>query len=107
MDKLKFLHIILLILPVLLFGQSSQTTISGFIYEESNGEAIIGANVFIDGLPIGSSTNHSGYYVIPEVPAGSHKLIFEYLGYIYSSSTHLSYFLSSAVIDRLTLLSFS
>jgi len=81
MKNIFILMITMFIFPVFLLGQNGQTTISGFIYDESNGEAIIGANVFIDGLPIGSSTNHSGYYVIPEVPAGNHTLIFEYLGY--------------------------
>ena len=70
-----------LLFPVWIFSQTTPITISGFIYEESNGEAIIGANVYIEGSPIGSSTNHSGYYVIPEVPAGNHVIIIEYLGY--------------------------
>ncbi len=39
-----------LLFPVFIFSQTTPTTISGFIYEESNGEAIIGANVYIEGL---------------------------------------------------------
>ncbi len=56
-------------------------SVSGFVHDAANGEAIIGANVYIKDLNIGSSTNHSGYYVIPEVPPGEHILITEYLGY--------------------------
>ena len=65
----------------MIFGQSKSTTISGFVYDQSNGEAIIGANVYIEGSPIGSATNLNGYYVIPEVPLDEHILISEYLGY--------------------------
>jgi hypothetical protein len=81
MKRIIILLNVFLLFPILLLSQNTQSTISGFIYEESNGEAIIGANVFIEGLPIGSATNHSGYYVIPEVPPGIHVLLFEYLGY--------------------------
>ncbi|MEJ2054803.1 MAG: TonB-dependent receptor [Calditrichaceae bacterium] len=43
---------------------------------------IIGANVYVEGASYGSSTNQSGYYVIPKIPAGSYKIIVDYLGYI-------------------------
>ena len=65
-----------------LFGQNKiNTTISGFVFDEANQEAIIGANVYIEELLIGSSTNVSGYYVITDVPAGTNKVQTSYLGY--------------------------
>ncbi len=64
------------------FAQSNRTaTVSGFVSDGSNGEALIGANVFIENTLIGSSTNLNGYYVIPKVPAGESMLIVDYIGY--------------------------
>ena len=42
-------------------AQTNRTAIvSGFIYDASNGEALIGANVFIENSLLGSSTNLNG-----------------------------------------------
>jgi len=71
-----------MILPFSIQSQSNHVgTISGFVYDEANGESMIGANVYLDGTMLGSSTNLSGYYVIPQVAAGDYILITEYLGY--------------------------
>ncbi len=56
-------------------------TVSGFVYSKDNGETLIGANVYFNNLPMGSSTNLSGYYVIPDIPVGHHTLICDYQGY--------------------------
>lgn len=66
----------------LVFGQDRQyATISGFVYDAANGEALIGANVFLEETEIGSSTNNSGYYAIPRIPVGNYTLIIHYIGY--------------------------
>ena len=63
-------------------AQANRTaTVSGFIYDASNGEALIGANVFIENTLLGSSTNLNGYYVIPKIPVGESNLIVDYIGY--------------------------
>lgn len=65
-----------------LSAQSNKTgTISGFVYGAANGEALIGANVYLENTLIGSSTNQSGYYVIPKVPVGEYTLVCHYIGY--------------------------
>ncbi|MFQ5649890.1 MAG: TonB-dependent receptor domain-containing protein [bacterium] len=56
-------------------------TLSGFIYDAANGEALIGANVYLEGTQVGSSTNVNGYYVIPGIPAGAYTLVVHYIGY--------------------------
>lgn len=56
-------------------------SISGFVTDAANGEALIGANVFLESTPIGSSTNENGYYVIPNIPAGEFTLVADYIGY--------------------------
>ena len=81
---MKSLYLILLLLLIIItqaYAQSNTGNISGYIYDKSNGEAIIGANVYAEGASYGSSTNQSGYYVIPKIPAGSYKIIVDYLGY--------------------------
>ncbi|MCH8019828.1 TonB-dependent receptor [candidate division KSB1 bacterium] len=63
-------------------AQTNRTaTVSGFIYDASNGEALIGANVFLENTLLGSSTNLNGYYVIPKIPVGESILIVDYIGY--------------------------
>ncbi len=64
------------------FGQDRQhATISGFVYDAASGEALIGANVYLDKTQIGGSTNSSGYFVIPRIPLGTYTLTAHYLGY--------------------------
>src|SRR3990172_9309631 len=72
-----FTAALFLLLVTNLFPQS----ISGFVYDGENGEALIGCNVFLKGTVYGSSTNQSGYFVIPKVPTGGYDLICAYLGY--------------------------
>lgn len=64
-----------------LFAQVGTATISGFVYDTANGEALIGANVFIAGSQIGSSSNIDGYYVMPRVPVGQYTLVAHFIGY--------------------------
>jgi hypothetical protein len=74
--------ILLLIICTSLFAEEkSVTTLSGFVYDSSDGEALIGANVYLEHTTIGGSTNLSGYYVIPNMPIGEYTLICEYMGY--------------------------
>jgi outer membrane cobalamin receptor len=73
---------VLLCLTTALFCQTPKgSTISGFVYDASNGEALIGANVYIKELTIGGTTNLSGYFALPNVPAGKHILTVSYMGY--------------------------
>ena len=54
MPKLSALIIILIALQVTIFGQAAKSaTISGFVYDAANGEALIGANAYIKKLNVG------------------------------------------------------
>lgn len=55
-------------------------TISGYITDNSNGEVLIGATVFVKELGIGSASNAYGYYTVA-VPAGNYSLVYSYIGY--------------------------
>lgn len=65
------------------FGAVVRTTgtISGFVYDSSNGEALIGANVFLRDTQIGTGSNVSGFFSIPKIPPGSYVLVCHYIGF--------------------------
>ncbi len=48
---------------------------------DANGEAMIGANVYLEGKNIGAITDFDGNYVINNVPTGKHALRTDYIGY--------------------------
>ena len=74
--------IFLIIICTTLFAQDKKpATLSGFVYDTANGEALIGANVYLENTTIGGSTNVSGDDVIPNMPIGQHVIICEYMGY--------------------------
>jgi len=82
MYKLTSLLMLLLCIGMSAFAQTEKNaTISGFVYDSANGEALIGANVYFRTLNTGASTNLSGYFAIPKVPFGSQTLIISYMGY--------------------------
>ncbi len=71
---------IIFCIPVLLLSQN-KASISGFVFDRNNKETVIGANVYLQELPLGSSTNQSGYYIITDIPRGNYTLICDYVGY--------------------------
>lgn len=59
---------------------SGRFTISGYIKEESSGEVIIGANVYVKETLQGTSTNQYGFYSLT-LPKGTYNIVYAYLGY--------------------------
>lgn len=76
--KLLFL-IILFSLPILVFSQK-KFTISGTVKDASNGEYLIGTNVYIKETFKGVSTNHYGFYSL-SLPSGKMTLVVSFIGY--------------------------
>ncbi len=58
-----------------------ESIINGFIYDASNREALIGANIYLKGINIGTSSNSSGFYVLPVTNPGTFELVVSYVGY--------------------------
>ncbi len=56
-------------------------SVYGFVTDSSSGEALIGANVFINELGLGMATDINGYYVLQEIPPGVHNILVSYVGY--------------------------
>jgi hypothetical protein len=55
-------------------------TISGFISDADDGEALIGTNIFINELGAGVVTNAYGFYSIT-IPEGYYSIKYSYMGY--------------------------
>ncbi|MDP2335187.1 MAG: TonB-dependent receptor [Bacteroidota bacterium] len=72
---------ILLLLIILSFqGFAGIMTLSGYLKDKANGEALIGASVYIPELKTGVVTNSYGFYSI-SVPQGSYTFNFSFIGY--------------------------
>ena len=55
-------------------------TLSGYIKNKTNGEGLIGANVYVDSLGEGTVTNKYGYYSLT-LPEGTYDVRYSYVGY--------------------------
>ena len=71
---------IIFILYTLLNGQNT-SSINGFVRNNSDGEPISYANVFISNTSIGTTTNRDGYFVISNLPVGEYELNVSMIGY--------------------------
>ncbi|MFT6064926.1 MAG: hypothetical protein ACJAQX_000787 [Polaribacter sp.] len=76
----KILLVILLILSQCITAQNKGTLKGLLTDKETNNESLPFANVIIKGTTIGTTTDFDGLYAI-QVPAGSHIVVFSFLGY--------------------------
>jgi len=76
--KTNYLIILLSLISSVLFAQ--EHTISGYVKDASNGEALISATIYVDEIKTGTLTNAYGFYSIT-LQAGSYNLNYSYLGY--------------------------
>ena len=75
-----FLLVFILMTGVLAYAQGDNS-IKGFVYEKSNGEPVMFANVFLKGTTHGSTTDINGYFSITRVPDGSYTIMVTSVGY--------------------------
>lgn len=81
--------IILLGIFQLNFSQDKSISISGFVFDATTGEALIGTNILVykDTLnknidPVyGAAANNFGFYMIPKLKREKYFLLFRYIGY--------------------------
>ncbi|MEN2400924.1 TonB-dependent receptor [Flavobacterium sp. MC2016-06] len=55
-------------------------TLSGTISDNKNNETLIGVNIYIPALKIGTTTNEYGFYSLT-IPSGEHQIEITYVGY--------------------------
>ncbi len=61
-------------------------TINGYVKDATDGEALIGATLFIKSTGAGTTTNVYGFYSLT-IPAGNHEIEFSYIGYAPQTQT--------------------
>ena len=76
---MKKLPILFLLFSSLLWGQE-KFAISGTVKDQSSGETLFGASVFILDSSIGTTTNEYGFYSIT-APEGNYTLVISYMGF--------------------------
>lgn len=59
----------------------SNAKIKGTITDALTGDPLIGTNIAILGTSLGTSTDLNGEYIITNIPAGTHTVVFRYIGY--------------------------
>jgi outer membrane receptor protein involved in Fe transport len=77
----KYLLIILLITAVSLIAAEEVGRLAGKITHEKSGAAIGNVSVFIEKLGKGISSKENGTYILNDIPAGKHSLIFQLIGF--------------------------
>lgn len=57
-------------------------TLRGLVVDSTNGEALLYANVYINELKVGASTDENGYFIIPSLKVdNNYSLAISYVGY--------------------------
>ncbi|MFH0992477.1 MAG: TonB-dependent receptor [bacterium] len=87
MKSVYFFLVIMLCSVSILLAQTGKIT--GKVTDARTGEALIGANVMLEGTTLGAVTNLEGYYVILSVPPGSYRLRSSIVGYTPSTISDL------------------
>ncbi|MEI7423206.1 MAG: TonB-dependent receptor [Prolixibacteraceae bacterium] len=77
MRQLSFI-VLFSLLQMTLFGVN--VTLSGYVKDKANGEALIGVTVYVPVVKTGVVTNNYGFYSI-SVPSGSYTVTYSCLGY--------------------------
>ena len=83
---MKQFSIFMLLLILSLPGFAEKVTLSGYLKDKANGEALIGASVYIPQLKTGVTSNVYGFFSI-SLPKGSYSVNFTYIGYQTQSPT--------------------
>ena len=77
---MKILNFIIFV--ILSFSYAKEkSSINGFIRDDATGEPISYANVFLSNSTIGAATNRDGYFVISNIPIGTHEINVTMIGY--------------------------
>ncbi len=71
------LHFFVLSLGAL--GQTAQ--VGGTVSDAKTGETLPFANIFINNSTLGVAADDKGVYVLKGIPAGSHEIVFSFVGY--------------------------
>ncbi|MFZ5515979.1 MAG: TonB-dependent receptor [Candidatus Zhuqueibacterota bacterium] len=74
-----FFLLILCVAPMLMGGTTGK--ISGLVTDKQTGAPLPGASVFLEGTPMGASTDMNGYFYVINVPPGKYRVKAMMMGY--------------------------
>ncbi|MCF1420896.1 TonB-dependent receptor [Mangrovimonas futianensis] len=77
---MKHFLLICLLFSVSLIHAQKIYSISGTIKDQSNGETLMGATVYLEGSNFGTTTNEYGFFSL-QAPEGNYTLIISFIGY--------------------------
>ena len=81
MQKIKRNLILFIILGNASILSQKYVSLNGFVRDDSNGEPISYANVFLSNTPMGAATNNEGYFVLSSIPPGIYEINVAMIGY--------------------------
>ena len=87
MSRLKFILFIIALMSITSFAQTGQ--VAGKVVDAEFGDAVIGANILIEGTNMGAAADFDGNYVISNVPVGEYTVIFSSIGFAKSKVTNV------------------
>ena len=102
-NKTHFIPILFFILIVSGLYAQAQQTVTGKIYDQQTGEALVGAEVTIPGTTVGAVTDLLGRFTLT-VPRGATKLQVQYIGYDPVQVTDLTDNLSLGLVESVSTL---
>ena len=66
--------LLLVLFPLILFSQNEKLyTLSGYVSDLNNGESLIGVNIVVDSLNVGTTSNSYGFYSLT-LPEGKYDI---------------------------------
>jgi hypothetical protein len=79
---MKSISTLFVFLLISVFSAQSQTkfTVSGYVKDSSNGEALANCNISVEDTKIGTQSNNYGFYSL-SLPAGTYVINYSYVGY--------------------------
>ncbi len=75
------IYLVIFTLPAILFAGASGK-ISGFVLDKETGKKLPGASLVVEGTNFGSMADKYGFYVIYNVPVGTHTIRASMIGYV-------------------------
>ena len=64
-----------------IYAQSGNGIIKGFVYDKASGEPMIFTNVLLQGTKMGAQTDVDGYFTISQIPEGTYTILTTLIGY--------------------------
>jgi outer membrane receptor protein involved in Fe transport len=71
---------VMVMVPTLLVAGTTGK-IAGRVIDGANNEAIIGANIVVQGTYLGAASNVDGFYTINNIPPGKYRVVVSFMGY--------------------------